>query len=115
MSFVLMQLGGVVGAATGLIHGYLGERKLFAVARIEPSFVRHMAQLGWQCGSVAWFVVGILLIVSAGFPAGARRSIILAVIVIYLAGAVGNAVLTRGKHFGWFVLTVAIALAATGW
>jgi hypothetical protein len=108
--------GKVVGAATGLIHGYLGEQNIFSVARIEPRYVKVMARLEWQCGAVAWVVIGILLIAAASFvDDDARRSVIIAAFIIYLTGAVGNAVATRGKHFGWVVLTAAIILAAMGW
>lgn len=116
LTHLLMQLGGVVGAATGLIHGYLGEKNIFSVARIEPRYAKVMARLGWQCGAVAWVVIGILLIAAAKFSdADARRSVIIAASIIYLAGVVGNAVATRAKHFGWLILTIAIVLALTGW
>lgn len=116
MDHFLMQLGGAVGAATGVIHGYLGEKKLFALAKIEPPYARQMARLGWQCGAVAWFVIGILLILAAGFESpDARRAVIVSSVIIYLAGAVGNAIATKGRHFGWAVLALAIGLVSTGW
>jgi len=111
-----MQVGGGVGAATGLIHGYLGETTLVSVSRIEPRTAKIMARLRWQCGAVAWVVSGVLLIVAADFPEpNVRHSVIIAASINYLVGAVGNAVARRDKHFGWLVLTVAIALIATGW
>lgn len=116
MDHVFMQLGGAVGAITGVIHGYLGEKKLFALATIEPPYAKQMARLGWQCGAVAWVAMGILLIVAAGFESPeARRSVIISSIVVYLTGAVGNAITTKGRHFGWAVLALAIGLLIAGW
>lgn len=115
LAHIAMQLGGVVGAVTGVIHGYLGETKIFRPARIEPPYVRRMARLGWQCGAAAWVAMGLLLIAAAGFEDAPRRAVILAAIATYLAGVAGNAVGTRGRHFGWAVLTGAICLVLTGW
>lgn len=116
MEHLLMQMGGVVGAVTGIIHGYLGEKKLFSLATIEPAYARQMARLGWQCGAVAWVAMGVLLIVAAGFEsAEARHSVIVCSVVVYLAGSVGNAIATKGKHFGWAILALAIGLSVAGW
>lgn len=35
--------------------------------------------------------------------------------VTYAFGALGNAVGTRGKHFGWMLLLVVSGLAVAGW
>lgn len=116
MNDILMQLGGAVGAVTGVIHGYLGEKKLFAHATIEPAYARQMARLGWQCGAVAWVALGVLLIMAANFEsADARRAVIATSVITYLAGAIGNAFTTKGRHFGWAVLALAIGLVVTGW
>lgn len=115
MDHILMQLGGAIGALVGFIHGYLGE-KMFSRAAIEPPYAKHMARLGWQCGAVAWVAVGVLLIAAAGFESTeARRSVIVTSSVIYLTGAAGNIVVSKGKHFGWVILTVAAGLTLTGW
>lgn len=116
MDYLLMQLGGAVGAATGVIHGYLGEKKLFALAKIEPPYARQMARLGWQCGAVAWVAMGVLLIFATGFESpDARRSVIVSSVIVYLTGAVGNVMATKGRHFGWAILALAIGLVMTGW
>ena len=116
MEHILMQLGGAVGAVTGVIHGYLGEKKLFAQATIEPAYARKMARLGWQCGAVAWVAMGVLLIIAAGFESpDARRAVIVSSVIMYLTGAVGNAIVTKGRHFGWAVLALAIGLLIAGW
>jgi hypothetical protein len=115
MDHILMQLGGAIGAAVGFIHGYLGE-KMLSRATIEPPYAKRMARLGWQCGAVAWVAVGVLLIAAAGFEsADARRSVIIASVVIYFAGATGNMIASKGKHIGWFILTVAMGLTLAGW
>jgi len=116
MDHFLMQVGGAVGAATGVIHGYLGEKKLFALAKIEPPYARQMARLGWQCGAVAWVAMGVLLVFAAGFQSpDARRAVIAASVIVYLTGAVGNAMATKGRHFGWAILALTIGLVQTGW
>lgn len=115
MSDLLVQSAGVLGIAAALVHGYLGETKLFASARIEPHRARLLLRAVWHCSVVAWLAMGVLLIlVPAMGSEQARAAIIFASTAVYGAGAIGNAWASRGRHFGWAWLSVAIGLALVG-
>ena len=58
----LLQCSGVAAIAVALIHGVLGETKVFARATIEPPRLRQLIRLVWQAGTVAWIGGGVLLI-----------------------------------------------------
>jgi hypothetical protein len=110
-----LQISGVLAILVAVVHGVLGETRVFARAKIEPPFARRLLRAVWQCSAVAWFAGGILLI-AVPFMASdtARRWIIVALVVIYGSGVIGNAWATRFRHFGWMVLTAVIAVALCG-
>jgi hypothetical protein len=45
----------------------------------------------------------------------ARHWIVLTVVSVFAFSAVGNAVGTRGRHFGWMVLGAVAAMAVAGY
>ena len=62
---------------------------------------------------MSWFAGGLALIAAAGwFGSEARLSTSLLVGGLYLYGALGNLWGTRGRHPGWMLYTVALALIA---
>ena len=48
MRDLLLQCSGVADHRVALIHGILGETKVFARARIEPERLRTLIRLVWQ-------------------------------------------------------------------
>jgi hypothetical protein len=108
---MLLQIAGAIAILTALVHGVLGETKIFAKARIEPAWIRLMLRLIWQCGALAWAGLGALLIAAQGFAPAARQWIIAVAVVNFLAAAVGNAWVTRGRHPGWMLMAAASGLA----
>jgi hypothetical protein len=115
MHNILVQLAGVVALAAAFAHAVLGETKVFRRVRIEPERLRLLIWLVWQCGTVAWISLAILLIAAPRLGSEAARDWIFAVsIVTFGFGAIAIAWATRGRHFGWIVLTVVVGLAATG-
>ncbi len=72
MRDLLLQCSGLAAIAVALIHGVLGETKVFARATIEPPRLRTLIRLVWQAGTVAWIGGGVLLIAAPlmGFGAG---------------------------------------------
>jgi hypothetical protein len=59
--------------------------------------------------------LAILLIAAPRLRSDAARNWIIATsIVTFGFGAVANAWATRGRHFGWVVLTIVVGLAAIG-
>ena len=61
MRDVLLQCSGVAAIVVAIIHGVLGETKVFARATIEPPRLRTLIRLVWQAGTVAWIGGGVLL------------------------------------------------------
>src|SRR5258705_12726867 len=100
MRDILLQCSGLAAIAVALIHGVLGETKVFARATIEPARLRNLIRLVWQASTVAWIGGGVLLIAAPLMASEPARHWIVAT----LAGAVGvgalaNAWAMPGPHF----------------
>jgi hypothetical protein len=113
---LLLQCSGLAAIAAALIHGVLGETKVFARATIEPARLRTLLRLVWQAGTVAWIGGGVLLI-AAPFMASdpARHWIVATLACVFAFAASANAYATRGRHFGWMALSAVVALAVAGY
>lgn len=115
MRDLAMQVAGGLALLTAIIHGVLGETKVFAHARIEPARIRLLLRLIWQCGAIAWAGFGVLLVAAPFMGSEAARLwVIGAAVTAYGVGAIGNARVTRGRHFGWMALTAVSVLALAG-
>jgi hypothetical protein len=115
MRDLALQLAGVLAIMTAVVHGILGETKVFAKARIEPAWAERLVRAVWHCGAVARLGGGILLFVSPSLSAEpARRWIAIVFAVVYGSGAIANAWATHGRHYGWVALSVIVALALIG-
>ena len=115
MRNLLVELAGILALAVSVVHGVLGETKVFPKARIEPEWARRLIRLVWQASTVAWICLAILLIAAPGMGSEAARGWIIAMsIVTFGAAAIGNAWATRGRHFGWVAMTMVVGLAASG-
>jgi hypothetical protein len=115
MHDLALQISGALAILAGVVHGVLGETRVFARARVEPAGARRLLRLVWQCSAVAWVGGGILLLAAPYLSAEtARRSIVLVLAAVYGFAALANAWATRGRHFGWMVLSGVVALALVG-
>ncbi len=114
MRDLLVQLAGILALTVSIAHGVLGETKVFSRARIEPERLRWLLRGVWQCSTVAWMSLAILLIAAPKLGSEARHWIIAMSIVTFGFAAVGNAWATKGRHFGWVAMIVVIGLAAIG-
>jgi len=116
MRDLLLQYSGAAAIVVALIHGMLGETKVFARATIEPPRLRTLIRLVWQAGTVAWIGGGVLLVAApmmASEPA--RHWIVVTLACVFAFGAFANAVATRGRHFGWIALSGVVGLAVAGY
>ena len=112
----LLQCSGLVAVAVALIHGVLGEVKIFPRVTIEPERLRTLIRLVWQASTAAWIGCGVLLIAAPSMASElARHWIVVTLACVFAFGALGNALATRGKHFGWMALTAVVALAVAGY
>ena len=116
MRDILLQCAGVVAIFAAAIHGVLTEVKIFPRVTIEPQSLRTLFRLVWQIPTVAWIAGGILLIVTPSVASDAARHwIVLTLACVFAFSAIGNAVGTGGKHFGWMVLGAVTAMAVAGY
>jgi hypothetical protein len=116
MRDLLLQAAGIATVAVALIHGILGETKVFARARIEPERLRTLIRLVWQTSTVAWIGGGILLIAAPWMASEpARHWIVITLACVLGFAALANAWATRGRHFGWMALSAAVAMAVAGY
>ena len=116
MRDVILQCAGVAGIIVAIIHGVLGETKVFARARIEPESLRTLIRLVWQAGTVAWIGGGVLLIAAPSLGSeSARHWIVATTVAVYAFAVAGNAWWSRGRGFGWKALGVVVVLAVAGY
>jgi hypothetical protein len=106
---------GTLGLAAAFVHGLLGETRVFARARIEPERLRLLIRGVWHCSAVGWAGVAVLLIAAPWMGSQmARHWIVATAVVIYGFSAIVNAWVLRGRHFGWILLAIIVALALAG-
>ena len=116
MRDVLLQCAGVLTIIVALIHGILGETKVFAHARIEPERLRTLIRLVWQASTVAWIGGGVLLIAVPWMQSEpARHWIVITMACVFGFSALANAWATRGRHFGWMALSAVVVMAVAGY
>ena len=116
MRDLLLQASGVIAIVVSLIHGVLGETKVFARASIEPPRLRLLLRLVWQVGTIAWIAGGVLLVAAPAMASDlARHWIVVTSVVVFGCAALGNAIATRGRHFGWIGMGAVVALAVAGY
>ena len=116
MRDLLLQCAGLLTIAVAIIHGVLGETKVFARARIEPERLRTLIRLVWQASTVAWIGGGVLLIAAPSMGSEtARHWIVITLVCVFGFSAFANAWATRGRHFGWMALSAVVVMAAAGY
>jgi hypothetical protein len=116
MRDIILQCAGVAGIVVAIIHGVLGETKVFAKATIQPESLRTLIRIVWQAGTVAWIGGGVLLIAAPSLGSeSARHWITATMIAVYSFAVAGNAWWSRGRGFGWKALGVVVALAVAGY
>jgi hypothetical protein len=110
----LLTLSAIVMAITAIAHSFVGEKRL-----IGPLLAQGIDMLsGYRANLVrfAWHFTSVLMIVSAllvGWP-GTPVALIQITGAMWLIAGVGDAILTRGKHIGWPLLSAAGLLALLG-
>jgi len=115
MHDLAIELAGILAVIVAIMHGVLGETKVFSKARIEPAWAKRLIRLVWLSSSIAWAGGGVLLIGVPYFKSSdARYSIIAVLVLVYGSAAVGNAWATRGRHIGWKLLASIVILALAG-
>jgi hypothetical protein len=119
---VALAVAGVIGCGVAVAHGIIVQRHM--IRRLEklsvadngmPASTRRVMVGLLHFSAFNWFVGGIALIAAAiWFESGARFATGLIVGSSYLYGAVGNLWGTRGRHPGWILYAIALALIVFG-
>jgi hypothetical protein len=116
MRDLLLQCSGLIAIVAAMIHGLLSETRIFPRVTIEPQRLRTLFRVVWQVPTIAWIGSGVLLIATPAMGSeAARHWIVITAACLFAFSAVGNALGTRGKHFGWMVLSVVTVLALAGY
>jgi hypothetical protein len=119
---VALVVAGVIGCGVAVAHGIIVQRhmvrpveKLFVVDNRMPASTRRVMVGLLHFSAFNWFVGGVALIAAAiWLEPGARFATGLIVGSSYLYGAVGNLWGTRGRHPGWMLYAIALALIVFG-
>jgi hypothetical protein len=115
MRDLTLRAAGVLAILVAIAHGITAELRVFPNARIESQRTRRLLRFVWQASTVDWIGLGVLLIAAPAFGSQyGRRWIIAVAVVVYGYAAVGNALITRGRHFGWPLMLSVVALACMG-
>ena len=119
MRDLMLQCAGVVAIVVAVIHGVIGETRVFADSprtTIEPARLRTLLRLVWQAGTIAWIGGGVLLVAASALASEpARHWIVATMVVVFAFAALANAWATRGRHFGWMLLSAVVALSVAGY
>jgi hypothetical protein len=116
MRDILLQCSGLAAIVVALIHGVLGETKVFPRVTIEPRRLRTLIWLVWQASTVGWIAGGVLLLAAPWMASDqARHWIVATQACVFAFAAFANAWATRGKHFGWMALGAVVVMAVAGY
>jgi hypothetical protein len=116
MRDTLLQCSGMLAIVVAMIHGVLTETNVFSRVTIEPVRLRTLFRLVWQIPTVAWIACGVLLIAAPSMASDtARHWMVVTFAGLFAFSAFGNAWGTRGRHFGWMMLSAVAALAVAGY
>lgn len=119
---IALIVAGAIGAFTAVVHGILTERLMVrpidaALVKDRRSglVVRRLVPMLLHYSTVSWFLSGLVLIAAALWASPDARWAIAAMVgAHFLYGAVGNFIATRGRHPGWMLMALAVALIVYG-
>ena len=109
---------GCVGVFVAIFHGLVTQKRMIAPILNEttlPGSIRRLVPLLLHFSTTCWLFGGFALIAMPFFlDVSAKLTTAVFVGVFYSIGAIGNLWGTRGKHPGWILLSVAVALIIFG-
>jgi hypothetical protein len=115
MRDLALQAAGALAILVAVAHGCISELKMFPNTQIAPRRVRTLVRMVWHASTVDWLGVGVLLLATPALGSEtARQWVVALAVVVYGYAALANAVATRGRHFGWCLMVVVVALSLLG-
>lgn len=114
MTAILLPTG-LLCAALAAYHGYLGQIRLIDPATFESRQAKALVGMIWQFSAAAWVICGLIIAAAPWlFDDSARPVAVILACLPIMWGVVGNAWVTRGRHFGWKLFAMVVAAATTG-
>jgi hypothetical protein len=101
----------VATLATAFTHSYFGERRLIGplvksnAGVMSRVLAKQVVRFAWHLTSLLWVGQALLLVRVANDPSSLDRAVIGGIGVLHLGAGLFDAVLTRGRHIGWPLLT----------
>jgi hypothetical protein len=111
MTTVLLVAAALTTLITAFTHSYFGEKRLIGplVASNDGVMARLLAKqvirFAWHLTSLLWIGQALLLLRAAMDPRFIDSALIGGIGVLHLAVGLIDAIVTRGKHIGWPLLT----------
>jgi len=108
--FLLLWAAALCAICAG-IHSVLGEQKLLRPQLAAPTGVlenplaRQVTRLAWHWTSALWLLAGALLVAAAYGDIGATW-LVIAVGAVHLIAGIADAIMTKGRHIGWPLITL---------
>lgn len=115
MKVILLILAGVLGVAAGVGHGYLGQTRVIAITTFPSQQAKSLVSAIWQFSATSWALCGVVIGASPWLFSDDTRPIAVTLACLPLCyGLIGNAWITRGRHFGWKLFAMIVILAMLG-
>lgn len=112
---IILVAAGLACIVAALIHGYLGQTRLIAPATFPNRQAKALVGVIWQLSTAIWAVCGAVIAASPWvFDDHTRLAAVLCACLPLGWGIVGNAWVTRGRHFGWKMLAAIVSAAIIG-
>jgi len=111
MNSALLYLGSIMLVGIALFHGVMGQKILISpllrqrAGMMDETMPRTMIQFGWQVGTVLTLLAALYLFLVASGDTGGSMTMIFAIGLAFVGMGLANALLTRLKHPGGFLLT----------
>jgi len=112
MSHIFLYCAAACLILTAFTHSWFGERRLIGpvvasgVGVMKRDLARQVLRFAWHLTSGLWLVLAITLAHAAFTGQGAGPLFIALTGVLHLGVGLLDAILTRGQHIGWPMLTL---------
>ncbi|WAT18254.1 hypothetical protein OZN62_01380 [Aurantiacibacter sp. MUD11] len=109
-TFMLLMAAALAAITAGL-HSVLGEQRLLApllasdAPPMQSEFARNVTRFAWHWTSVLWLCVGAVLALTAYGEIDAPW-LVFGIGAVHFIMGVADAILTRGQHIGWPLITL---------
>lgn len=111
MELLLLPIG-IACVVASVAHGYLGQTRLIDPAEFPRGWARGFVSMIWQYSTVTWATIGIFIASAPWLLSDADRVWAVPASCVPIAyGVIGNAIVSKGQHFGWKLFAAIIGAA----